>query len=122
MQLPIYMDCHSTTPVDARVLGAMLPYFNADFGNAASRTHSFGWAAEAAVDRAREQVAALLGATAREIVFTSGATESNALALCACNPGVSSAQAPRTSATEWPSISTTHPVTRSGKCSRLCHS
>ena len=81
MQLPIYMDCHSTTPVDARVLGAMLPYFNADFGNAASRTHSFGWAAEAAVDRAREQVAALLGATAREIVFTSGATESNALAL-----------------------------------------
>jgi cysteine desulfurase len=81
VKLPIYLDYHATTPVDPRVLQAMLPYFTENFGNAASRNHKFGWTASTAVENARKQVAKLIHATAKEIVFTGSASESNNLAI-----------------------------------------
>jgi cysteine desulfurase len=81
---PVYLDYHATTPVDPRVLEAMLPYFSDEFGNPASRQHAYGWRAQEAVDRARAEIASLIGASAGELVFTSGATESNNLAIKGC--------------------------------------
>ena len=78
---PVYLDAHATTPADPRVVEAMLPYFTQHFGNPASASHAWGWKAQEAVEEARREVAALIGAAAREIVFTSGATESNNFAI-----------------------------------------
>lgn len=91
VEAPIYLDHHATTPCDPAVVEAMLPWLTRDFGNAASRAHAFGWTADAAVERARRQVAALIGASPKEIVFSSGATEANNLAL----KGVAEAYAAR---------------------------
>lgn len=102
---PIYLDHQATTPVDPRVLEAMLPYFREDFGNPSSSTHAFGWRAEAAVEDARERIAAQLGASPAEIVFTSGATESNNLAIQGVLGARSSASCSVvTLATEHPSV------------------
>ncbi|MGB8330941.1 MAG: aminotransferase class V-fold PLP-dependent enzyme, partial [Polyangiales bacterium] len=89
-EMPIYLDHHATTPVDERVLAAALPYFGARFGNAASRPHAHGKAALAAVELGRAQVAALLGAKPEEVIFTSGATESDNLAIRGIAEGLSS--------------------------------
>ncbi len=111
MILPVYLDCHATTPVDPRVLEAMLPYFTELFGNAASRTHEYGWRAMEAVEKARGQVAALIRAESKEIIFTSGATESTNLALTGTFEAAASALGPHAGRDHLVTLTTEHKAT-----------
>ncbi len=111
MKTPVYLDSHATTPVDPRVLEAMLPYFTEEFGNAASRTHSFGNRAEEAVEKARGQAAALINAETKEIVFTSGATESINLALKGAYEAASSGVGPHAGRDGFVTLATEHKAT-----------
>lgn len=104
LQLPVYLDHHATTPLDPRVLDAMLPYFGKQFGNPHSAQHAYGWSAAAAVERARTEVAALIGALPEEIVFTSGATEANNLAIRGAAAGAGARRHVVTCATEHPCV------------------
>lgn len=111
MKLPVYLDCHATTPLDPRVLEAMMPYLTTEFGNAASRTHQYGWRAHEAVEKARAQVAALIGAEPKEIIFTSGATESINLALTGAFEAAAAGVGPHAGRNHLVTLATEHKAT-----------